>query len=215
MTIENGFEIIQCLKFSAIKYAANYWFTQKTISQITKTTVATINAHIVEIFKFKSSNKECLVFPISRIEGSRQITRKCKHYSLATFYDICLRSRRFDEINCVMAEINQKSGISLDIRVSPVKERNFKVILEKSLHGVEEFFCQYVISPYRVDFFFPRLGLIVEFDEDFHKKSIVIDKVRQSSIEKETGYKFIRVREGMELEGLNSILLFRDSIRII
>lgn len=212
MIIGNGFEVIECTDFSCVKYVGDYWFTQKTISQIIKTTPQNITLHLREIYKFKNENEGCLIFPINKIEGARVIKRKSKHYNLDNFYDIAVRSKRFEEFNGALTKISQGNKVNFDFKVSPIKERNFKEILEKALKGIEEFHYQYTISGYRVDFFFPRLGLIVEFDEDDHKNKLSADTERQNIIERETSYHFIRVDEGEELEGLNSILLFKESV---
>lgn len=211
MITENGIKIVECADFSCVKYGENYWFTQKTISEILDMTPQNVTIHLREIYKFKKENEGCSIFPVNKIEGTREMKRNSKHYNLDNLYDIAVRSKRFDEFNKALMRISGENKISLDFKVSPIKERNFKEILDKTLQGIEKFNYQYIISGYRVDFFFPMLELVVEFDEYSHKNKLSVDVERQNAIEKETGYHFIRVDEGKELEGLNLILLFREN----
>jgi len=204
------FEIVNKPKFNCVKCNDNFWFTQKTISTILQITVPAVNEHLKEIYKFKGAGEGCMVFPIEKTEGSRTIKRQIKHYDLSNFYDITARSKRFDEFNDVLTEISQNDKVNFVVKVSPVKERNFKTMLEKALNGIESFRYQYPVMEYRVDFFFPRLNLIIEFDEDTHKKRLVSDLIRQREIESKTNYQFIRVNEGEELEGLNLLLQYRE-----
>lgn len=96
-----------------------------------------------------------------------------------------------------------------DLVYQPVsKEKKFKDILEKALKGIENFKYQHEVLDFRVDFFFPDIGLIVEYDEVEHLSNKLEDKERQDKIEKQKRYEFIRVAEGKEIEGLNSILLY-------
>ncbi|AGL02594.1 endonuclease domain-containing protein [Desulfoscipio gibsoniae] len=93
-------------------------------------------------------------------------------------------------------------------RLTPTKERHFKEILRTALCDIEQFECQFYIGNYRVDFYFPRLCLAVEFDEKHHNTSTnkELDAIRQRKIQESTGCLFIRVPEGKEIEGLNKIL---------
>lgn len=210
MIIENDFKIFEYPNFNCIKYNNNFWFTQKTMSAIFRTTPQNITVHLKEIYKFKNKDDGFLIFPVNCIEGTRLIKRHVKHYDLANFYNIAVRSQRFEEFDETLTNISQNNKVDFNFKVSPIKERNFKSILEKSLKDIEKFYCQYQILEYRVDFFFPRLKLIVEFDEDDHKKRLSGDIKRQNEIENKTKYQFIRVREGKELDGLNAILRYRE-----
>ncbi len=206
MVSQNDFHIINGFNFSCMMFNNDYWFTQKTISQILGTTPQNITLHLREIYKFKSKDDGCQIFPVSKKEGSREVKRNSKHYNLETFYDIATRAKRFEEFNEVLSWLKKDSEVSFEFRITPVKERNFKEILDKTLKGVEGFCYQYRVLDYWVDFFFPRLNLIVEFDEIGHKQRANSDEKRQKHIETNTGFRFIRVQEGEELEGLNKIL---------
>lgn len=79
---------------------------------------------------------------------------------------------------------------------------------------MEGFHCQVALGDYRVDFFFPRLGLVIEFDEKHHNNPVnkKLDERRQKEIQETFGYTFLRIAEGEELLGLNKILIMiKDS----
>jgi very-short-patch-repair endonuclease len=63
---------------------------------------------------------------------------------------------------------------------------------------------------YRIDFFLPKYELAIEYDESHHAKPLQAkrDKERQKLIASKFGVKFIRVRQGKELQGINRILRF-------
>jgi len=63
-------------------------------------------------------------------------------------------------------------------------------------------------SKYRVDFYFPKHKLVVEYDEDQHKYQLDKDISRENYILKNFNNvnKFIRVKEGCEIEGVKEIL---------
>lgn len=66
------------------------------------------------------------------------------------------------------------------------------------------------IGRHRVDFYFPKFNLIVEYDEKHHNTQREEDKLRELEIRSITDKEitFIRVREGKEFEGIITIISF-------
>jgi very-short-patch-repair endonuclease len=66
---------------------------------------------------------------------------------------------------------------------------------------------QYVTRPEgraMTDLYFPQLQLHVEIDEDFHKKQIELDKLREADIINATGHDFLRVDVARDIDSINS-----------
>lgn len=101
-------------------------------------------------------------------------------------------------------------------------EKTIAVILEKMFTNTE-ILKQYKIGKYRVDFYFPDLGIIVEYDEKYHeyikdkdekrekeicdilKRKIIDEDCYNEHLEKIDSTeitKFIRIKEGFEIEGI-------------
>ncbi len=74
---------------------------------------------------------------------------------------------------------------------------------------------QVVIEPYIVDFFFPSLDLIIEFDGDVHDtpQQIIYDKKRDEFL-RSKGYAVIRVTNTMLHWDPSELLKEIDSIRL-
>ncbi|WP_352419451.1 DUF559 domain-containing protein [Proteiniborus sp.] len=96
----------------------------------------------------------------------------------------------------MIKHLNKKYDVNLDFQVRPIKERNFKEILEKALYGIVSFEYQYRINGYIIDFYFPEIDLCVEYDEHYHKYQLNKDKLREESIKKYLECDFLRVNEG-------------------
>jgi very-short-patch-repair endonuclease len=64
-----------------------------------------------------------------------------------------------------------------------------------------EVYEQYCVcdNKYRIDFYFPKIKLAIEFDENEHKYKIENDIIRQNEIETNIGCKFIRINEYMTI----------------
>ncbi len=105
---------------------------------------------------------------------------------------------------------------NLDWKYCPFNNKDEFLTYDKSLiYEKEKIFGQY-----RVDMYFPKFNLIVEYDEKHHKNQIQEDKLREKHIidliegdgsyDSEDGYKtkFIRVEEGKEFEGIISIISY-------
>lgn len=87
-------------------------------------------------------------------------------------------------------------------------EEDFKKLLEKSFSGILTFESQKKVDNYRLDFYCPELNLAIEYDERQHKTPSTSsnDDKRQAEIEKLYGYKFLRVNQGKEIEGINQLI---------
>ena len=64
--------------------AENIWLTQKMLATLYDVVIPTINEHITKIFSDHELEPEATIrnFRIVQIEGSRQVSREVKHYSL-------------------------------------------------------------------------------------------------------------------------------------
>lgn len=83
------------------------------------------------------------------------------------------------------------------------KEHDFFDMLQKTLStGIVR---QYRVDRYLVDFYLEKYNLCVEYDESNHEYTKKYDDKRQEYIADKLQCKFIRVKEGMELEGIGEI----------
>ena len=92
--------------------------------------------------------------------------------------------------------------------VSKAEKRIWKIILSREQTGVR-FLRQRPIDRFIVDFFAPRLKLIIEIDGNSHFNKPEYDYYRQKRLER-LGYKLIRFTEG---EVLNQIEKVDSEIR--
>jgi len=205
----NNYEILRLNNFKCIKSNNNFWFSQKDMANIFGTTTQNITIHIKNIYSIEKAKKDIRNFIINNKEAERIVKRNIKHYGLNTLFNIAINSKRFEKFNKAIREISEKYEIELNFNVSTTKQRNFKSILEKALNGIESFEYQYIVRNYRIDFYFPKLNLAVEYDENHHRFQFIEDMKRQKEIIKLIGCKFIRVYEGKEIEGLNKILIYK------
>lgn len=86
----------------------------------------------------------------------------------------------------------------------------FKDMLLSTFKNIVYFIPQYSCcnNKYRIDFYCSEFKLAIEYDEDHHNYHISEDKIRQKEIQNELGCKFIRVKKGQELLGINQILKY-------
>lgn len=89
------------------------------------------------------------------------------------------------------------------------KEYEFERLLESVIPSNLRLEKQFVIGTYRLDFYFPSIGLIIEFDENAHKFTKLADKKREIEIkELLPNVQFIRVRETDIYSGIKQITSF-------
>ena len=191
--------------FKFIRYDNEFWFSQKIISEILGVRSHTINWHLKEIEGI-NSNFKVSEFRITQIEGNREISRNVKHYPLEALFDISMRCNNLDNFNEIIHQLNKNYEVKLDFQVRPIKERNFKEILEKALIGIVDFEYQYRVNGYIIDFYFSEIDLCVEYDEHYHKYQLHKDKLREDVIKEYLECDFLRVIEGEEWEALNTII---------
>lgn len=105
--------------------------------------------------------------------------------------------------------------IKLKGNVVILKERDtdeieFGKMLDELFYKVCEFERQYPVLGYRIDFYSEKYKLAVEHDGTYHDIGRVAaeDARRQRQIEDKLGCKFIRVKKGYELKGLNEIFRY-------
>lgn len=96
------------------------------------------------------------------------------------------------------------------LHIAPIKEQTFGKLLTGALSGIAKIVTQHHVPPYFIDFYFPDIGLAVEYDEHHHMspRQSNADAEREQNISSQLRAKFIRVQAGKEVEGLNSILKF-------
>lgn len=84
-------------------------------------------------------------------------------------------------------------------------ESDYLLTYDDAMYFVEEYTIP--TTNYKVDYFFPKFNLIVEYDEKHHEHQIEIDVRRQKEIESVNEfYEFIRVKEGEEFKGIIKII---------
>ncbi len=98
--------------------------------------------------------------------------------------------------------------------VSKAEKRIWKIILSREQTGVR-FLRQRPIDRFIVDFFAPRLKLIIEIDGNSHFNKPEYDYYRQKRLES-LGYKLIRFSEGEVLNQIDKVdSEIRNAIYII
>jgi hypothetical protein len=155
------------------------WMTQKAIAELFQTTPQNITLHIKDLLLRLEKKVYTRCYRITRQEGSRIINRELTHYHLDVVINIAMKSHKFEEINRFLEYLTGKSITPTTLHVVPIKERNFEELLIGSLSGVVEIITQFRVSNYFVDFYLPKEKLVIEFDENHHKKRSEIDKTRQ------------------------------------
>jgi len=75
------------------------------------------------------------------------------------------------------------------------KELYFAELLINTFKGVLEIKQQYPVCNYLVDFYIPKLNLVIEYDENYHKYTIDKDLIREKEIISNLNCEFIRVKE--------------------
>jgi len=72
------------------------------------------------------------------------------------------------------------------------KELFFSEVLKNTFKDILEIKHQYFVKDYIVDFYIPKLNIVIEFDEPHHSQQIEKDKKREDDIIKFLGCEFIR-----------------------
>jgi phage anti-repressor protein/very-short-patch-repair endonuclease len=132
------------------------------------------------------------------------------HATLDTAIAIIGKERKNPKTPELLSYLTDKAGYLTVVREQERKEILFSKRLRTILKGLYtgEILTQYSISGYRIDFYLPKHNLAVEYDETHHKYQAGDDNCRIAQIQKESpDVIFIRVKEGLEDEGINKILL--------
>lgn len=192
------------------------WFSHKTLSNLFNVTKQNISLYVkdIAITGLPTTERD---FAIEQIEGKRTIRRQIKHFPFQIAHVIALRSQRFDELSRLVDLATKKSVLRPIYRVVPVKEREFATLLIGALEGIETVISQFSVGPYFVDFYLMQSNIVIEYDENHHgrPKHREQDRLRQKFIEEKLKAEFIRIKHGMEIQGLNEVLrsLFLGSQR--
>jgi very-short-patch-repair endonuclease len=102
------------------------------------------------------------------------------------FMDVLSRTRSIHSV-----EIAKQLGMNVTNHVHSCEERDMLVNVAKAFHG-ETMYTQHTVLKYKIDLYFPKYNLAIEFDEKFHKKQLEADQNREVAIHKEIGCTFIR-----------------------
>lgn len=191
----------------AILAGHDLWFSQKALATLYDTTTQNINIHISDM-QAAGMLITAHDFEVPQREGSRSVRRRIKHYDVEIAHAIGIRSQRFVELNEIISLAEENEVHRTSYRIAPVKERRFSELLQGLLAGITPVETQYRIGRYQVDFYLPEHFLVVEYDEKQHSRPRhqSEDQRRQRQIEETLGARFIRVRSGEEIRGLNIIL---------
>jgi very-short-patch-repair endonuclease len=186
----------------------NLWFPAKAIASLYNVTVQNVSLHIKDLKQSGFPSGERQVEVLQR-EGTRMIRRDLTHYSFDMVHAIALRAQRYDELSLLVDFAQREALLKPVYKIAPIKERNFAVLLIGALDGLQTVVPQFPVGPYFIDFYLPNAHVAVEYDEHHHKKEArrEHDEKRQRFIEETLNVNFIRVLEGFEVAGLNSILM--------
>jgi very-short-patch-repair endonuclease len=193
------------LEFASVD--GDLWFTHRSLARLLQSTTQNVVQHLKDL-RLTGTPLSQRGITIAKVEGSRSVRRSMQHVNLETAMAVCLRARRFAEHrSLLMLGASHDIQVS-EVRINSVKERDFAQLLEGTLAGITTVWRQHRIGRYRVDFFLPELGLAVEFDELHHQSPsrADADARRQSEISQRVGIEFLRVRQGADVEGLNSVV---------
>lgn len=94
-----------------------------------------------------------------------------------------------------LKRIIEKYSLDINYKVMPTRfELSFEQVLKEmsDVFGYK-FIPQYRVKNFRIDFYFKKENVAVEYDENHHKYKNKEDKKRQLDIEKELGCEFIRL----------------------
>ena len=185
---------------SSVFHNNNIWFTQNIIAQALRKSRSGITGHITEIKK--EVGVSVLMWPILAANGK---VYKCKHYDFKTFCAIAVKARNPDIVKELLDLTDMIDPINFKLTA---KEYRFRELIEKTLQGICRVEHQHKIDNYFVDFYFPAIGLVVEYDEVAHK-NYKNDAGREDDImQHSTVAHIIRVKESCEIEGLNEVLKY-------
>lgn len=106
--------------------------------------------------------------------------------SEAGFMDFISRTRSIHSV-----EVAKQLGMNVQNHVPMCDERDILLQIAKAFNG-EIMHTQYTVLTYKIDLYFPKFNLALEFDEAFHKQQLESDKCRESAIYNEIGCTFIR-----------------------
>lgn len=183
------------------------WFTQKTIGSLLGVTTQALAYHLRE-WVYNNLSAGTKEFSVPKNEGTRVVSRRLKHYPLATIYSIANVTRKMDCIMPVIELANRYKVTVNETFVTVRKERQFHELLMGLLSGIVEIKPQYRIRGYIIDFYIPEMNLGIEYDEYPHQqeKRKEQDILRQNKLQQAIGVRFIRIQQGAEIEGLNEII---------
>ncbi|MEH7758173.1 Rha family transcriptional regulator [Bacillus pumilus] len=158
-----------------------------------------------------------------------------RHDSVIRTIESIIKKEKFYARECSLSQYKDTTGRKLKMYALTKKGRDrlyyryqfgaYSPRLEKAFgEWLEKFFgeklCvekQRKVGKYRLDFFIPKFSLIIEYDEKEHEFKRESDIHRQKEINtllKDSGISpmWIRVKEGMEIEGIREILHKLDHI---
>jgi len=192
----------------AVLAEGDLWLTQRSMAEIFETSPQNVTIHITNVGRYMDVTNGSRYFAVAQKEGRRTIARRLRHYSLEIVHAVAIRAQRYDEANVLMGTAGQYGVLRSSYRIVPMRERDFAEILTSTLKGITSVIPQYHVLGYFIDFYLPEHALAVEYDESHHAKPSQnkLDKRRQADIAKAIGVRFLRVREGRELQGINRIV---------
>jgi very-short-patch-repair endonuclease len=197
IVLEDGHEL------NLVSHNNNLWVNQKEIAILLDKGTPCISKHIKEIANGVSVNKINLPS-----KASDNKTYNVLFYDLELFFNVAVKVRNPDIVKKVINKIKDIDKLHPINFKFPTKEYHFKELLEKSLKGICDFIHQYKLGEYMIDFYFPNIKLAVEYDENNHRwyknEDVRETKIKNSDLVN----RIIRVEEGEELEGLNTILKY-------
>lgn len=139
--------------------------------------------------------------------------RPCHNYFLTvscfkSFALLCKKKNSSHILSC----FKECGDHHISVLVKSRLEIDFKDLLFSLLAWkttvLTQHFCAFDGKRYYVDFYLPDYRLAIEYDEKYHDGKIIKDKTRERIIGTILNCKFIRVKEGKELEAISQIAQF-------
>ena len=139
--------------------------------------------------------------------------RPCHNYFLTvsclkSFALLCKNKNSSYILNC----FNECGDYHINVLVKSRLEIDFKDLLFSLLAWktiiLTQHFCTFDSKRYYIDFYLPDYRLAIEYDEKYHNGKVIKDKSRERVVSTILNCKFIRVKEGKELEAISQIAQF-------
>jgi very-short-patch-repair endonuclease len=127
-------------------------------------------------------------------------SQKATFLSKEGLLDLLSKSRSINTL-----EIANQLHLNINAYIPSCGERDSILKITQAFFG-EIMHTQFKVLNYRLDLYFPKYNLAIEFDEKFHAHQVVADQHRESKIRKEIGCTFIRFCLSDNMQGVINMI---------